>query len=90
LRSFPTARARRFRTINDFRFLTEDLRAQSNKEGVAVRSGHHCAQPILRRFGLEASVRASLALYNTCAGIDALVRRTAAAAGASGESAKGL
>ena len=38
-----------------------------------MRSGHHCAQPILRRFGLEATVRASLALYNTCEDIDALV-----------------
>ena len=44
-----------------------------NREGIAVRSGHHCAQPILRRFGLETTVRPSLALYNTCADIDALV-----------------
>jgi len=43
-----------------------------NKEGIAVRAGHHCAQPILRRFGLEATVRPSLALYNTHADIDAL------------------
>ncbi len=54
-------------------FRTEDLGAALNREGIAVRSGHHCAQPILRRFGLEASVRASLALYNTCEEIDALV-----------------
>ena len=54
-------------------FKTEDLGALLNKDGIAVRSGHHCAQPILRRFGLEATVRASLALYNTCADIDALV-----------------
>jgi len=38
-----------------------------------VRSGHHCAQPILRRFGLESTVRPSLAFYNTCADIDASV-----------------
>jgi cysteine desulfurase/selenocysteine lyase len=38
-----------------------------------VRAGHHCAQPILRRFGLEATVRASLALYNTPEDIDALI-----------------
>jgi cysteine desulfurase/selenocysteine lyase len=44
-----------------------------SKEGIAVRSGHHCAQPILRRFGLEATVRPSLALYNTCDEIDQLV-----------------
>ena len=44
-----------------------------DREGIAVRAGHHCAQPILRRFGLEATVRASLAPYNTCEDIDALV-----------------
>jgi len=53
-------------------YKTEDMGGLLNKEGIAVRSGHHCAQPILRRFGLEATVRASLALYNTCADIDAL------------------
>ncbi|HZM07786.1 MAG TPA: aminotransferase class V-fold PLP-dependent enzyme, partial [Methylocella sp.] len=37
------------------------------------RAGHHCAQPILRRFGLETTVRPSLALYNTHEDIDALV-----------------
>jgi cysteine desulfurase/selenocysteine lyase len=42
-------------------------------EGIAVRAGHHCAQPILRRFGLEATVRPSLAFYNTCEDVDALV-----------------
>ncbi|HET9934510.1 MAG TPA: family 2A encapsulin nanocompartment cargo protein cysteine desulfurase, partial [Polyangiaceae bacterium] len=51
---------------------TEDVGGALNQEGIAVRSGHHCAQPILRRFGLEASVRASLAIYNTCEDIDAL------------------
>lgn len=44
-----------------------------NKEGIAVRTGHHCAQPILRRFGLESTVRPSLAFYNTCADVDVLV-----------------
>jgi cysteine desulfurase/selenocysteine lyase len=44
-----------------------------NQEGIAVRTGHHCAQPILRRFGLESTVRPSLAFYNTCADVDALV-----------------
>ena len=52
---------------------TEDVGSALDKEGIAVRSGHHCAQPILRRFGVEASVRASLALYNVCEDIDALV-----------------
>jgi cysteine desulfurase/selenocysteine lyase len=54
-------------------FRTEDVGAALNLEGIAVRSGHHCAQPILRRFGVEATVRPSLALYNTCEDIDALV-----------------
>ena len=44
---------------------TEDVGAALNHEGIAVRAGHHCAQPILRRFGLESTVRPSLALYNT-------------------------
>jgi cysteine desulfurase/selenocysteine lyase len=44
-----------------------------DREGIAVRAGHHCAQPILRRFGLEATVRPSLALYNNRADVDALV-----------------
>jgi cysteine desulfurase/selenocysteine lyase len=44
-----------------------------NEEGIAVRTGHHCAQPILRRFGVESSVRPSLAFYNTCADIDTMV-----------------
>nr|WP_293839672.1 family 2A encapsulin nanocompartment cargo protein cysteine desulfurase [uncultured Arsenicibacter sp.] len=43
-----------------------------NKEGIAVRTGHHCAQPILRRLGLESTVRPSLAFYNTCADVDKL------------------
>jgi cysteine desulfurase/selenocysteine lyase len=54
-------------------FRTEDVGAALSREGIAVRSGHHCAQPILRRFGLEATVRPSLAFYNTCQEIDALV-----------------
>jgi cysteine desulfurase / selenocysteine lyase len=43
-----------------------------NEDGIAVRAGHHCAQPILRRFGLESTVRMSIALYNTPAEVDAL------------------
>lgn len=42
-------------------------------EGIAVRVGHHCAQPILARFGLESSVRPSFAFYNTQAEVDVLV-----------------
>ena len=52
---------------------TEDVGGALDQEGIAVRSGHHCAQPILRRFGLESTVRASLAPYNTREDIDALV-----------------
>ena len=43
-----------------------------NDEGVAVRSGHHCAQPLMKRLGVPATVRASLYLYNTSAEIDQL------------------
>jgi cysteine desulfurase/selenocysteine lyase len=49
---------------------TADIGTALNKEGIAVRSGHHCAQPILRRFGLESTVRPSLAFYNTHAEVD--------------------
>ncbi len=51
----------------------EEIGQALDREGIAVRAGHHCAQPILRRFGVEASVRPSLALYNTCEDIDALI-----------------
>jgi len=44
-----------------------------NAEGIAVRSGHHCAQPILRQMGLEGTVRPSLAMYNTREEIDKMV-----------------
>jgi cysteine desulfurase / selenocysteine lyase len=47
--------------------------AALDREGIEVRAGHHCAQPILRRFGLESAVRPSLAMYNTCAEVDRLV-----------------
>ncbi len=53
-------------------YKTEDVGAALNEEGIAVRSGHHCAQPILRRFGVEQTVRPSLAFYNTCAEVDKL------------------
>jgi cysteine desulfurase/selenocysteine lyase len=51
----------------------EDVGQALNQEGIAVRAGHHCAQPAHRRFGLEASVRPSLAFYNTVDDVDALV-----------------
>ncbi|GGD89151.1 hypothetical protein GCM10010985_49730 [Caballeronia grimmiae] len=52
---------------------TEEVGKALNEEGIAVRSGHHCAQPILRRFGVEATVRPSLAFYNTCDEADRFV-----------------
>ena len=54
-------------------FRTEEIGDYLNRRGIAVRGGHHCAQPILRRFGLESTLRATLALYNTCEEIDALI-----------------
>jgi cysteine desulfurase/selenocysteine lyase len=54
-------------------FRTEDVGAALNQEGIAVRAGHHCAQPILRRLGVESTVRPSLAFYNMREEVDALV-----------------
>jgi len=50
-----------------------DVGTLLNEEGVAVRTGHHCAQPIMQRFGIPATSRASFAFYNTRAEVDALV-----------------
>ncbi|MCO4878533.1 family 2A encapsulin nanocompartment cargo protein cysteine desulfurase [Paraburkholderia caribensis] len=54
-------------------YTTEEVGQALSQEGIAVRAGHHCAQPILRRFGLEATVRPSLAFYNTCDEVDTMV-----------------
>ena len=51
-----------------------DIGTILDREGIAVRTGHHCAQPVMERFGVPATVRASLALYNTAADVEALVR----------------
>jgi cysteine desulfurase/selenocysteine lyase len=51
-----------------------DVGAVLDDEGVAIRAGHHCAQPLMQRFGLPATARASFAFYNTPAEVDALVR----------------
>jgi cysteine desulfurase / selenocysteine lyase len=51
-----------------------DVGALLDDEGVAVRAGHHCAQPIMARFGVPATARASFALYNTRDEVDVLVR----------------
>jgi cysteine desulfurase/selenocysteine lyase len=52
----------------------EEVGKYLNTQGIAVRAGHHCAQPVLRSFGLEGTVRPSVAFYNTPGEIDALVR----------------
>ena len=51
-----------------------DIGTILDAEGVAVRTGHHCAQPVMQRFQIPATARASLAMYNTKEDIDALVR----------------
>jgi cysteine desulfurase/selenocysteine lyase len=60
-------------------FVMEDMHPHDigtilDSEGIAVRTGHHCAQPVMQRYGLPATVRASFGLYNTRAEVDALVR----------------
>jgi cysteine desulfurase / selenocysteine lyase len=50
-----------------------DIGTILDQEGIAVRTGHHCAQPIMQRFGIPATVRASFGLYNTPAEVDSLV-----------------
>jgi cysteine desulfurase/selenocysteine lyase len=45
-----------------------------DQEGIAVRAGHHCAMPVMQRFGVPATARASFAFYNTIEEIDLLVR----------------
>lgn len=59
-------------------FVLEDIHPHDvgtilDQEGIAVRTGHHCAQPLMDRFGLNATVRASFAMYNTTEEIDRLV-----------------
>jgi cysteine desulfurase/selenocysteine lyase len=63
-------------------YTIEEVGKALNHEGIAVRTGHHCAQPILRRFGLETTVRPSLAFYNTCEEIDRMVAVVKRLAGA--------
>ena len=50
-----------------------DIGTVLDREGIAIRAGHHCAQPVMQRFGISATARASFGLYNTQAEIDALV-----------------
>ena len=51
-----------------------DIGTIVDSEGVAIRTGHHCAQPVMERFGIPATARASLAMYNTREDLDALGR----------------
>jgi cysteine desulfurase/selenocysteine lyase len=50
-----------------------DVGTVLDREGIAVRTGHHCAQPVMDRFGIAATTRASLAFYNTRGEVDALI-----------------
>ncbi len=50
-----------------------DIGTILDREGIAIRTGHHCAQPVMQRFGIPATARASFALYNTREEVDALV-----------------
>ena len=51
-----------------------DIGTIVDREGVAIRTGHHCAQPVMDRYGIPATARASFSMYNTPADVDALVR----------------
>ena len=51
-----------------------DIGTIVDREGIAIRTGHHCAQPVMERFGVPATARASLAMYNTLAEVDALAQ----------------
>jgi cysteine desulfurase/selenocysteine lyase len=50
-----------------------DIGTIVDREGVAIRTGHHCAQPVMERFCVPATARASLAMYNTRQDLDTLV-----------------
>lgn len=78
LRLIGTAR----RKASVLSFVMEDCHPHDigtivDREGVAIRTGHHCAQPVMDRYGIPATARASLAMYNTTDDIDALVRALA-------------
>jgi cysteine desulfurase/selenocysteine lyase len=55
-------------------FTNDQVGKYLNTKGIAVRTGHHCAQPVLRFFGLESTVRPTLAFYNTASEVEALVK----------------
>lgn len=75
LRMVGTARRR----ASVLSFVLGDIHAHDigtilDQEGIAIRTGHHCAMPVMQRFGVPATARASLAFYNTIEEVDALVR----------------
>ena len=51
-----------------------DIGTILDREGIAIRTGHHCSQPVMKRFGVDSTARASFAMYNTKREVDALVR----------------
>ena len=51
-----------------------DIGTILDEQGIAVRTGHHCAQPVMQRFKIPATARASFAFYNTKEDIDALIK----------------
>ncbi len=57
-----------------------DLGTLIDKMGVAVRTGHHCAEPVMTRFGIPGTVRASFALYNTMEEVEIFVKAVKKAA----------
>jgi cysteine desulfurase / selenocysteine lyase len=54
-----------------------DVATLLDRSGIAVRAGHHCAEPLMRRFGVDSTARASFALYTTMGEIDALAEALA-------------
>jgi cysteine desulfurase/selenocysteine lyase len=57
-----------------------DLTTFADQQGLALRGGHHCNQPLMRRFGLPGTTRASFYFYNTTAEIDRMIDILGAAA----------
>ena len=51
----------------------QDIGVLLDNQGIAVRTGHHCTQPLMKRFGVPGTVRASFAMYNTKEEVDRLV-----------------
>ena len=51
-----------------------DIGTVLDQEGIAIRTGHHCSQPVMQRFDIPATARASFAVYNSTEDVDALVR----------------